>query len=120
MDEIESDFSVYHRVDDFERRASDWIIKFAGKLVAYRGALWLAMERDEGQHEAAPTAPVFGPSTGFPQAVDNSAAGDDTPPEVIAQLQRQALVATMQATGVKVTGVLEIGDSEMERLVNSG
>jgi hypothetical protein len=80
VDDIEIDFAVFLRVGDFWCRPADWILRFAGRLVAYRGSLWAAMERDA---VAPAPVPVTGLSTGYPQAVDSPADGD-TPPDVVA------------------------------------
>lgn len=117
VDELESDFSVFHRLDiwgvSFAR-----LIRLAPKLPAYQGALRLAMERD-AERAGAATAPVPAAelSTDHPQVVDSSA---DTPDYVVAQLQQRALAAQFESMGVHVTGIEPISDDEMERLVNSG
>lgn len=113
VDEIESDFSVYHRVDDFWCRPSDWITRFAGKLVAYQGALWLAMQKAEPVDQT-PVQPAY-LSTGYPQAVDSLESGD-TPPEVVAALWQRAIVSDYQEHGFEVDGIEEISSAEMEAL----
>lgn len=110
-DDIEIDFAVFLRVDDFWYRPADWILRFAGRLVAYRGSLWSAMERD-----AAAPAPT-GLSTGYPQLVDSS-ADSDTPPDVVAQLWQRAIVADYQGKGFQVDGIESISADEMRSMLD--
>lgn len=109
VDELESDFSVFHRLDiwavSFAR-----VIRLAGKLPAYRGSLYLAMERDAERTAAAPAAQL---STGYAQAVDG-----DTPPEVVERMRQESMLARFRERGVDVTGIEAITDDAMERLVN--
>lgn len=42
--EIESDFSVFHRVDDIDELSSSRFVEFAELLPSYQGAVRLAME----------------------------------------------------------------------------
>jgi hypothetical protein len=114
VDDIEIDFAVFLRVDDFWCRPADWILRFAGRLVAYRGSLWAAMERDA----AAPApVPVTGLSTGYPQAVDSPADGD-TPPDVVAALWQKAIVADYQDRGFQVDGIEQISADEMRSMLD--
>jgi hypothetical protein len=111
-DDIESDLSRFHRLDlwsvSFAR-----VMRLAGRLPAYGGALAQAMSTETAQPVAA-TAPVseVAPSTGYPQAVDG-----DTPPEVVERMRQEALVRQFQARGVDVTGFREVSSDEMERLI---
>jgi hypothetical protein len=115
VDDIEIDFAVLLRVDDFWCRPADWILRFAGRLVAYRGSLWSAMERDA----AAPApAPVTGLSTAYPQAVDGSADDGDTPPDVVAALWHQAIVKDYQNKGFQVDGIEQISADEMRAMLD--
>lgn len=113
-DDIEIDFAVFLRVDDFWRRPADWILRFAGRLVAYRGSLWSAMERDA---MTSASAPVTGLSTAYPQAVDNPADGD-TPPDVVAALWQKAIVADYQDRGFQVDGIEQISADEMRAMLD--
>lgn len=113
VDELESDFSVYHRLDiwsvSFHR-----VMRMASKIVVYGGAVALAMERDARTEQTTPYPEL---PTQRSTAVDNSG---DTPPEVVEQLKQQAMLTTMRARGVEVTEVQRITDDEMEGLVNGG
>lgn len=112
VDDIEVDFAVFLRVDDFWCRPADWILRFAGRLVAYRGSLWSAMERD-----ALESAPVYGLSTAYPQAVDSPADGD-TPPDVVAAMWQQAIVKDYQGKGFQVDGIESISADEMRAMLD--
>lgn len=109
MDELESDFSVFHGLDIWSVSFAR-LLRLAPRLPAYRGALHdrLLADRDRV------TAPAELP-TGNPQPVDG-----DTPAHVVEQMRQQAIVQKYQAMGVQVTGIETVDDSTMERLVNSG
>lgn len=81
--DIESDLSVFHRVDDVDQLAISRYLALAPRLSAYSGAL--------RARYSAPAAEQ-GPATvrGVPLASDGL---QDTPPEVVAQLKRHALGA---------------------------
>lgn len=56
--EIESDFSVFHRVDDIDELSSSRFVEFAELLPSYQGAVRLAMEITKAQQSAQPIASV--------------------------------------------------------------
>jgi hypothetical protein len=109
VDDIESDLSRFHRLDlwsvSFARA-----MRLAGRLPAYDGAVRQAMIVRKSE------APL---STTYAQAVDSPVqhAEQDTPPEVVEQLRRDALVRQYQAAGIDVTGIREVSSDEMERLI---
>jgi hypothetical protein len=116
VDALESDFSVFHRIDMWVTSMAT-LMRLAPKLPAYGGALALAIGQSE--RPAAATAPPE-VSTGYTQPVHTPAAPDDTPPDVVASKWAEHLVAKYRSMGVEVTGIQPIGDDEMERLVSGG
>lgn len=111
VDGLESDISAFHGLD-FYATSVAVVMRLARNLPVYQGALWLAMESARQKHErvaqdvtAAPSAP---------------AAEGDTPDYLIEQMRQRAMVAKFEAMNVHVTGVEQVGDDEMERLVNRG
>lgn len=111
VNELESDFSVFHRLDIWSVSFS-LLIRLAPRLPAYQGALRLAMERDAAHTEAHRS--TVSPSTGLPQVVDS------TPDHEVAAMWQQALAQKYHGMGVQVSGFEQVDDSTMERLVNSG
>ena len=91
-------------------RPDRYVIRLAGNLPAYRGSLYLAMERDAERSAAAPVAEL---STGYAQVVDG-----DTPLEVVERMRQESMLARFGAQGVDVTGIEAFTDDAMERLVN--
>lgn len=112
VDDIESDFSVYHRVDDFWCRPADWILRMTGKLVAYGGALALAMSREDRPPAIAPSMPV--PELSGTPAVND----EDTPPDVVAQMWQRAIAADFTDRGFQVEGFQEISSDEMRAMLD--
>jgi hypothetical protein len=84
-DDIESDLSVFHRVDDVDRLTITRLLALAPRLSAYAGALRARYAEGASNAPAAP-ADV----RGVPLAADGAG---DTPPEVVAALKRQAMAA---------------------------
>lgn len=90
--DIASDLSAFHRIDDPEAMPLWRYIAFAHRLGAYGGVM---------THELAPSAETLTQtqnSTPDASTMDIGGkavpfVGTDTPPEVVAQLQRQALAA---------------------------
>lgn len=82
--DIESDLSVFHRVDDVDQLTIRRYLMLAPRLSAYEGAL-RAKLKDQPQRTSPP--PEVG---GVPLASDGQG---DTPPEVVARLKRTALAA---------------------------
>lgn len=111
VDDIEVDFAVFLRVDDFWCRPADWILRFAGKLVAYRGSLWAAMERDAQPPVAATALGPTGLSTAYPQAVDSPA--DD-----IEAMWDRAILADYRGKGFDVDGIERISADEMRGMLD--
>jgi hypothetical protein len=86
------------------------LMRLAPRLPAYSGALALAMSRS-----AERTTAQAETSSDYPQAIS-----DDTPEHVVAQLRQRAMLTQFETMGVEVTGIEEIDDDAMERLVNGG
>lgn len=88
--DIASDLSAFHRIDDPEAMPLWRYIAFAHRLGAYGGVM---------THELAPraeaTAQAPAPASSAVEIGGKTVpfVGTDTPPEVVAQLQRQALAA---------------------------
>lgn len=106
VDDIESDFSVFHRVDDFWCRPSDWIMRMTSRLVAYNGALAVAMT-NEKQHAVEP--PYIPP---LPTARDDFSTDD------VERLWSQHLIANYRERGFDVTGIEEISPDEMRSMLD--
>lgn len=81
--DVESDLSVFHRVDDVDQLTIRRYLDLAPRLSAYEGALRRRLSAD---------VPAQGAETvrGVPLA---AAEQGDTPPEVVASMKRQALAA---------------------------
>lgn len=109
--ELESDFSRFHRLDIWSVGVHR-VMRLAPHLLAYHGATRLAAmnERSAGTRAQIPAEQP----TGYPQAVDNG----DTPEYLIEQKQREAMIKQFEARGVHVTGVREISPEDMERQIN--
>jgi hypothetical protein len=84
--DIESDLSVFHRVDDADQLTIARYLALAPRLAAYQGALRARLATPESSGTVAGTPSV----RGVPLAADGAG---DTPPEVVAQLKRAALGA---------------------------
>lgn len=84
VQDIESDLSVFHRVDDVDRLTIARYLMLTPRLSAYDGALKAKL--GNRTHYAPPPAEI----RGVPLAADGQG---DTPPEVVAQLKRTALAA---------------------------
>lgn len=83
--DIESDLSVFHRVDDANALTIARYLALAPRLAAYQGALRARLATPEsGTSAGTPSV------RGVPLAADGAG---DTPPEVVAQLKRAALGA---------------------------
>jgi hypothetical protein len=83
--DIESDLSVFHRVDDADQLTIARYLALAPRLAAYQGALRARLATPEsGTVAGTPSV------RGVPLAADGAG---DTPPEVVAQLKRAALGA---------------------------
>lgn len=86
-EDVESDFSVLHRVDDLDAMPAGRFFALVGKLGAYQGAV----------AALAASAPPAAPRTEYaaePYAEHAPAIDDDadTPPEVVARM-RAALIS---------------------------
>jgi hypothetical protein len=80
-EDIASDLAVFHRVDDPNTLAIPLFVAKAVRLGAYGGALKARLSTTQTAGTASPAnVPTGGAST---------AAGGDTPPEVIAAIKRQ-------------------------------
>lgn len=82
--DIESDLSVFHRVDEVDRLTIARYLALAPRLAAYQGALRARLATSETTASGTPSV------RGVPMAADGVG---DTPPEVVAQLKRTALGA---------------------------
>jgi hypothetical protein len=81
--DVESDLSVFHRVDDVDQITIARYLDLAPRLGAYEGALRRRL-----------AAPVSSPGVETVRGVPLAADGrGDTPPEVVAQLKRAAIAA---------------------------
>jgi hypothetical protein len=75
-DDIESDLSVFHRIEDMETMASDRLIRLACRLPAYAGAVAARHRLRNAEREAAaveatavpthPSRPMLGYRVGAP------------------------------------------------------
>jgi hypothetical protein len=83
VQDIESDLSVFHRVDDVDQLTIPRYLMLAPRLSAYDGALRAKLRNQPAQRPPAEMR-------GVPLAADGSG---DTPPEVVARLKREALAA---------------------------
>lgn len=54
MDDIESDFSVFHRVDDIEELDGPRFFKFCTRLPAYQGVLQARINKEIADEENNP------------------------------------------------------------------
>ena len=84
-EDIVSDLSVFHRVDDVNTLTIPRFLAFAVRLSAYAGAL---RSRFSQAQTAGTASPVGAPTAGVP-----SAGGGDTPPEILHQLKAQQFAA---------------------------
>lgn len=83
--DVESDLSVFHRVDDVDQLTIARYLDLAPRLGAYEGAL---------RRRLAAPEPDAAPEVATVRGVPLAAGGHgDTPPEVVAALKRQALAA---------------------------
>jgi hypothetical protein len=66
LDDVRSDMSVFHRIDDIEVMEAKRFVAFAERLPAYSGAVLarLVREREEQDVTTQPSAPA--PSRGLP------------------------------------------------------
>jgi hypothetical protein len=85
VQDIESDLSVFHRVDDVDQLTIRRYLMLAPRLSAYEGALRAKLKHQPQRAAVAPSE-----LRGVPLAADGQG---DTPPEVVAQLKRTALAA---------------------------
>lgn len=101
MDEIESDLSVFHRVDDFETLTVSTFLTRVALLPAYGGALALRLQPiAAAAHQPAPR-------------VDP----ENTPDQEVAAKWQQALLREFPDA---VEGGIEVvSDTEMERMLTS-
>lgn len=94
-DDVASDFSVFHRVDDVGELDSARFLTLARRLGAYGGAVTVVLGAERARAEAAPaapdTAPVPSPIPRGELLDARTADGRDTPEDVVRQLQNQAL-----------------------------
>lgn len=111
VDELESDFSVFHRLDiwtvSFAR-----LIRLAPRLAAHSGSLALAMSRDT-ERTAVPISSPELLSVHLPEA-----SSGDTPPEIVEQRRQQQIAAYYQSRGFQVDGFAEISADEMRSMMN--
>lgn len=54
MEDIKSDFSVFHRVDDIEEMSADEFFPRVRRLVAYKGALRMTAEEEAEKKDKSP------------------------------------------------------------------
>lgn len=105
LDEIESDFSVFHRVDDmYALSASTFFARFR-MLSAYGGAFARSLAS-----EAAAQLHTQGATSSPQRAVDG-----DTPPDVVAAMQRQALERMYADHPSILAGGIEVVSDEQFR-----
>lgn len=57
LDDVRSDFSVFHRVDDIESLSAERFFAFAERLMAYEGAVRFTAQTEEreSQRQYSPT-----------------------------------------------------------------
>lgn len=55
LEDIKSDFSAFHRVDEIEEIPASWFFPRARRLVAYKGALRLTAEKESEESKKSPT-----------------------------------------------------------------
>jgi hypothetical protein len=84
--DIESDLSVFHRVDIVDQLPIARYLALAPRLAAYQGALRARL----AEQPAAPQGAAQATVRGVPLA---AGAHGDTPPEVVARLKREALAS---------------------------
>lgn len=70
LDELESDFSRFHRVDDFQTMDATRFLRLAPFIASYQGAVFLALS----SRVAAPHASVSGEDDGVELQIDDEAA----------------------------------------------
>lgn len=54
LDDLESDFSVFHRVDDMYSLDAPRFFRLANRIVAYQGVLRLRVEAEARERQEAP------------------------------------------------------------------
>lgn len=107
-DDIASDLSVFHRIDDPDTLTIPAFIAKAVRLSAYTGAVRARF----AQQSAGTASPADVPTGG---AIPREPAGGDTPPEVIAAIKRQQFAARY---GVEPDSITWDNDQIYRELVN--
>lgn len=110
VDELESDFSVFHGLDIWVESFSR-LMRLAPRMPAYNGALRHLLE-------AEARGPADLPVPGMPAPSAVMADDGDTPPDVIEQLWRRSIVADYQSRGFQVDGIEEISADEMRAMLD--
>lgn len=108
-EDVLSDLSVFHRVDDPGRLTIRRFRSLALRLPAYAGALRAALGAQTAEVASAagtPARPVSPPVGG---------SGGDTPPELLAQLKRQQFA---QRHGADASAIEWDNDAIYRELVN--
>jgi hypothetical protein len=57
LDDIASDLSVFHRVDDLTALDGPTFFRLAWRLPAYQGVMRARLEAEQEEHDQSPTAP---------------------------------------------------------------
>ena len=83
LDDIDSDFSVFHRIDAPEALPAARFFQLVVRLPAYRGALAVTLDHRNAQQATQTTT---APASSAPAALPNG----DTPPEAVAAMRRAA------------------------------
>lgn len=106
IDEIASDLSVYHRIDDAEGMDMGLFAARVSVLPAYGGALSQRVQRDQQDAPVLPS-PVY--------AVEQPANGDTSPEEV--ERMWHGVLAQQFPDHIS-GGIQRVSDDEMTKLVN--
>lgn len=111
IDEIASDLSVYHRIDDAEGMDMGLFAARVSVLPAYGGALAQRVQRDQQDAPIHPSpvrpSPVY--------AVEQPANGDTSPEEV--ERMWHGVLAQQFPDHIS-GGIQRVSDDEMAKLVN--
>lgn len=74
LDDLESDFSRFHRIDDIYELDGPRFMRLAWRISVYGGVMALRVQNQEPATEtAAPTPAVAAPGTGHSNVVDLAA-----------------------------------------------